>query len=156
MSEQFPLRLHWFCFTSLCDCSIKLASLSLPIRCYTKTSRNLVTCVFPRLSGLLVLTLRSHWLFVRISFLWLAVAIALVLVLRTKSKSALTWKFCSANSATVHFWKKPYREHPVSSVKVEIKKSCSKFFGSSFHSLLPAEKVESFRTLWRYNIKSIF
>ena len=41
--------LDWFCFTTLCDWSRKLAPPSQPIRCKTKTNRDLVTHVFPRL-----------------------------------------------------------------------------------------------------------
>ena len=41
--------LHWFCFTVLCEWSRKLAPPSKPIRYKTKTNRDLVTRVFPRL-----------------------------------------------------------------------------------------------------------
>ena len=41
--------LHRFRFTSLCDWSRELASLSLPIRRKTKANHNLVARVFPRL-----------------------------------------------------------------------------------------------------------
>ena len=41
--------LLWFCFTVLCDWSRKLAPPSQLIRCKTKTNRDLVACVFPRL-----------------------------------------------------------------------------------------------------------
>ena len=51
--------LHWFCFTILCGWSIKLAPPSQPIRCKTKTNRDLVTRVSSRLH---VFTLSSHWL----------------------------------------------------------------------------------------------
>ena len=41
----------WFCFTTLCDWFKKLASPTQPIRCKTKTNRDLVTLgVFPRLA----------------------------------------------------------------------------------------------------------
>ena len=49
VSKVYP-GLHWFCFTSLCDWSRKLAPSSQPIRCKTKTNRDLVTRVFPRLT----------------------------------------------------------------------------------------------------------
>ena len=39
----------WFCFTLLCEWSRKLAPPSKPIRYKTKTNRDLVTRVFPRL-----------------------------------------------------------------------------------------------------------
>ena len=48
LSVESNLGLHWFCFTMLCDWSRKLAPLSQPIRCKTKTNRELVTRVFPR------------------------------------------------------------------------------------------------------------
>ena len=41
--------MHWFCFTTLCDWSRKHAPPSQPIRCKSKTNRDLVTRVFPRL-----------------------------------------------------------------------------------------------------------
>ena len=41
-------RLHRFCFLSLCYWSRKLAPLSQPIKCKTKTNQDLVTRVFPR------------------------------------------------------------------------------------------------------------
>ena len=47
-SVEYNPGLLWFCFISLCNRSRKLASLSQPIRCKTKTNRDLVTCVFPR------------------------------------------------------------------------------------------------------------
>ena len=40
-------RFHWFCFTSLCDWSGKLAPLPQQIRTKTKTSHDLVARVFP-------------------------------------------------------------------------------------------------------------
>ena len=41
-------RLHRFCFLSLCYWSKKLAPLSQPIKCKTKTNHDLVIRVFPR------------------------------------------------------------------------------------------------------------
>ena len=41
--------LHWSCFTVLCEWFRKLAPPSKPIRYKTKTNRDLVTRVFPRL-----------------------------------------------------------------------------------------------------------
>ena len=49
LSVKSNLGLHWFCFTMLCDWSRKLAQSSQPIRRRTKTNRNLITRVFPRL-----------------------------------------------------------------------------------------------------------
>ena len=49
MSVESNPGLHWFCFTLFCDCVIGLIDWSQPIRCQTKTSRDLVTRVFPRL-----------------------------------------------------------------------------------------------------------
>ena len=46
--ESNPV-LYWFCFTTLCDWSRKLAPPSQPIRCKTKTNRDLVTLRFPAL-----------------------------------------------------------------------------------------------------------
>ena len=40
----------WFCLTSLCDWSRKLAPSSQPIRCKIKNNRSLLTRVFPRFS----------------------------------------------------------------------------------------------------------
>ena len=40
--------LHWFCITSLCDWSRKLAPLSKAITCKTKSNHDLVARVFPR------------------------------------------------------------------------------------------------------------
>ena len=48
LSVEYNPGFLWFCFISLCNWSRKLASLSQPIRCKTKTNRDLVTCVFPR------------------------------------------------------------------------------------------------------------
>ena len=42
--------LLWFCITTLCDWLIKLAPLSQPIRCKTKTNRASLAHVFPRLA----------------------------------------------------------------------------------------------------------
>ena len=78
-----------FFFTSLCDQSRKIASASQPIRCKTKTNRDLVTRA---LGGLVTLTLSSHWLLKVFFFLRLAVVISLVLLYDTQSKSALS--FC--------------------------------------------------------------
>ena len=58
-----------FCFTSLCDWSVKLVLLSQPIRWKSKTNRDLVVCVFPRCRQLVVFTLSSHWLLKALSFL---------------------------------------------------------------------------------------
>ena len=58
-SVKINPRLHWFFFTSLCDQSRKIASASQPIRCKTKTNRDLVTRA---LGGLVTLTLSSHWI----------------------------------------------------------------------------------------------
>ena len=41
------LGLLCFCITSLCDWSSKFASLTLPIRCKTKTTHDLVVAFFP-------------------------------------------------------------------------------------------------------------
>ena len=49
MSVESNPGLHWFCFTVLCEWSRKLAPPSKPIRYKTKTNRDLVTRVFPRL-----------------------------------------------------------------------------------------------------------
>ena len=49
MSVKRNPGLHWFCFTVLCEWSRKLAPPSKPIRYKTKTNRDLVTRVFPRL-----------------------------------------------------------------------------------------------------------
>ena len=49
LSVESNPGLHWFCFTTLCDWSRNLAPLFQPIRCITKTNRDLVTRVFPRL-----------------------------------------------------------------------------------------------------------
>ena len=48
MSDESNPRLLWFCSTSLCDWSRKLAPLSRPIRYKTETSQELVARVFPR------------------------------------------------------------------------------------------------------------
>ena len=54
--------LLWFSFTSFCDWSTKLAPLSPPIRCKTKTIATL-SFAFSRASGsLLVSTWSPHWL----------------------------------------------------------------------------------------------
>ena len=49
MSVESDPGLHWFWFAMHGDWSRKLAPLSQPIRCKTKTNRDLVTRVFPRL-----------------------------------------------------------------------------------------------------------
>ena len=49
LSVESNPGLHWFCFTTLCDWSRKLAPPSQPIRYKTKTNHDLVTRVFPRL-----------------------------------------------------------------------------------------------------------
>ena len=84
MSVESNPGWHWFCLTTLCDWSRKLAPPSQPIRCKSKTNRNLVTRVFPRLRPVTVLYLLwvligSLWNF---PLFWLAVMITLFLVLR--------------------------------------------------------------------------
>ena len=69
------------CFTSLCDWFRKLAQLSQPIRCKTKTNHDLVARVFPRL-GSLVFALSSHWLLKVFSCLSIGCCDYLGLVLR--------------------------------------------------------------------------
>ena len=54
------------CFTSLCDWFRKLAPSPQPIKCNTKTNRNSVTRIFPRL--LPVFTLSSHWSIMILTF----------------------------------------------------------------------------------------
>ena len=49
--------LHWFCITSLCDWSRKLAPLSKAITCKTKSNHDLVARVFPRFPALLAVCL---------------------------------------------------------------------------------------------------
>ena len=71
----------WFCLTSLCDWSRKLAPSSQPIRCKIKNNRSLLTRVPRALASLIVFTLSSHWLLKCFPFFWLAVVITLVLVL---------------------------------------------------------------------------
>ena len=44
------VELLWFCFTPLCYWLKKLAPPAQPIRCKSKTNRDLVTRVFPRLA----------------------------------------------------------------------------------------------------------
>ena len=57
--------LHWFCFTSRCNWFRKLAPLSQPIRCITKTKQP----AFSRASGSMgVFTLSFHWLLKVCSF----------------------------------------------------------------------------------------
>ena len=57
--------LHWFCFTSRCNWFRKLAPLSQPIRCITKTKQP----AFSRTSGSMgVFTLSFHWLLKVCSF----------------------------------------------------------------------------------------
>ena len=48
LSVASNLSLLFFCFTSLCDWSIKLAPPFHPIKWKTKIDPNMVTCVFPR------------------------------------------------------------------------------------------------------------
>ena len=43
-------RWLWLCFTTLCDWLTKLATLSQPIKCKTKTNRASLSRVFPRLA----------------------------------------------------------------------------------------------------------
>lgn len=58
--DQFSIQrrkyseLHWFCSTSLCDESRKLATLSQPIRCKPKPNHDFVTGVFPRFRQLAI------------------------------------------------------------------------------------------------------
>ena len=54
--------LLWFCFTSLCDWSKKLAPQSQPIKWKTKTNLSLVTRVFPLVKQVAPFTLSSYWL----------------------------------------------------------------------------------------------
>ena len=93
LSVEYNPGLLWFYFISLCNWSRKLVSLSQPIRCKTKTNRDLVTCVFPRFGYLRfpALWLRAFpalWLaclwVLRGSFpcFWLAIGITMVLVWR--------------------------------------------------------------------------
>ena len=50
MSVESNLRLLWFCFTTLSDWFENLAPISRPIRSKTKTNRDLLARVFPRLA----------------------------------------------------------------------------------------------------------
>ena len=43
-------QLLWFCIATVCDWLKILAPLSQPIRRKTKTNRDLLACVFPRLA----------------------------------------------------------------------------------------------------------
>ena len=53
--------LFLFCITTLCDWLIKLAPLSQPIRCKTKTNRASLACFFPRLAPVILFALNSDW-----------------------------------------------------------------------------------------------
>ena len=55
------LGLLCFCITSLCDWSSKFASLTLPIRCKTKTTHDLVVAFSRSFGSLVVFTLTFHW-----------------------------------------------------------------------------------------------
>ena len=80
--------LLWFSFTSFCDWSTKLAPLSQPIRCKTKTIATL-SFAFSRASGsLLVSTWSPHWLLMT-SIFFLINVITFVLVLKHSIKTAL-------------------------------------------------------------------
>ena len=97
-SVEYNPGLLWFCFISLCNWSWKLASLSQPIRCKTKTNRDLVTCVFPRFGYLRfpALWLACLWV-LRGSFpcFWLAIGITMVLVWRhSMEKSSFIKAHC--------------------------------------------------------------
>ena len=48
LSAKSDPRLRWFCVNPLCDWSRKLAPLSQPMTCKTKTNHDLVARVFPR------------------------------------------------------------------------------------------------------------
>ena len=69
-SVKSDLALLWFCFTSLCYWSRKLAPLSQPIRFTTKSKCDAVARVFPRFRQFAAFTLSLHWL-PRIFFLFL-------------------------------------------------------------------------------------
>ena len=49
LKRKIALVLHWFCFTTLCDLSRKLAPPSQPNRYKSKTNHDFITLVFPRL-----------------------------------------------------------------------------------------------------------
>ena len=49
VSKVIP-QLLWFCIATLCDWLKNLAPLSRPIRSKTKTNRDLLARVFPRLA----------------------------------------------------------------------------------------------------------
>ena len=123
-------ELHWFYFTAFCDWFRKLVPPSQPIRCKTKTNRDLVTRVFPRLRQFTCIYfefslapcdiyLCSDWP------LWLLVlwflfydtqsksALKLLLVQKPRSKVKPRRKFVyrSIHSGTLccaHFWGKAY------------------------------------------------
>ena len=93
MSVESNPGLHWFCFTLLCEWSRKLAPPSKPIRYKTKTNRDLVTRVFPRLRPVTCvyfdfslapsdIFVCSNW---PLGLLWFW-------FYDTQSKSALLWK----------------------------------------------------------------
>lgn len=90
---------HWFCFTSLCDWSRKLAPLFQPIRCKTETNHDLVACVFPRFrqfASMFSLWVFTPWYF---SFFSLVIVITLVLVLRQliNKRSKISNLLCFSN-----------------------------------------------------------
>ena len=90
LSEQFSIErrkksdiasVFLYLYTSLCDWSKRIASLSQPIRCKTKTNHDLVTLVSRgRLDSFSLWVLIGSLMY--FPFFWVAFAITLVLVLR--------------------------------------------------------------------------
>ena len=88
LSVENEPGLFWLHFSSLYDWSRKLAPLSIVVK--TKPNRVLVIRIFPRaLSGLLVFTLSSHWLFRVSSFLLIGRMINLIFFLTTLNRKTL-------------------------------------------------------------------
>ena len=78
----FALVLHYWVITALCDWLIKLAPLSQPIRCKTKTNRVFTTRVFPRFAPITCICFEFWLVHCALHLLRLARVITLVLVLR--------------------------------------------------------------------------
>ena len=85
----FPQYVLRFCFTTLCDWSRKLAPLSQPIRCKTRTNRDLVTSISRARGGLRVFILSPHWLILIFTVVLIGCCDVCGVVLDTQSQTAL-------------------------------------------------------------------
>ena len=79
LSVESNLCLLWFGFATLCDWLEKLAPLSQPMGgSKTKTKRDSLTCVFPRLAPVNCICFQFWLVLILVRLFWLARVVGLV------------------------------------------------------------------------------